>query len=409
MNNLAQNEGLLLGNTPIYGPFNNHAASSPSKPDLLISPDGVISAEPTDKEKHQLSILQRFIRQTASRRLLGKKRVSKCFRVRIAKTVKVYKSKAHGTCHLRDLAICGSVWDCPICSAKVSERRRIELSNATKQYKENYGGSILLVTFTYPHKKEDDLKQLFDKQQKASEWFYSHRTYKGPKGIRHRHNLDGRVKALEINHGNLNGWHPHVHELWFIESHLSDYEPLKLEVFDLWVKACEKYNLGIPSWKHGIDIRGGDDASGYVSKFGLETTKKDNWSVEHELTKANAKKGRNGSMTPFQLLDDYILGDEQSGSLFVEYSQVFHGKNQLSWTRGLKKMFNIDEITDEELAQMEDDQAEQLTEIDGVDWDRLVKKCNFSHDTRAIINFLGQSGGADAIHRYVNSFKTIKR
>mgnify|MGYP000438573866 CR=1 FL=1 len=386
-NNFTSISGLPLGILRIRRPSSKYAASSVNdtkKQKISFDQDGVIDHAPDSQENRII----RFQRQSASRRLLQDKRVSGCLRNRLAGTVKVLKSKEHGKCHFADLMICGSVWDCPVCSAKISERRRVELTRAVDQYSKA-GGSVLLVTFTYSHKREDDLKELLAKQSKAFTWFYQHRTYKE---LKKRYMKKGRVRALEVNHGKTNGWHPHVHELWFIDLHLHDYQTLKLEVFNLWVKACEKYGLGLPSWEHGVDIRGGKDASNYIAKFGLEDKKTRDWGIEDELTKANAKKGRNGSLSPFELLDKCMSGDKEAEALFIEYSKAFHRKKQLTWSKGLKGIFNLDELTDEELAHQQDDEAILLATIEAEEWEAIIKTSSRSHDNRSIVLTLAENG-----------------
>ncbi|RIW97499.1 replication protein, partial [Acinetobacter baumannii] len=67
-------------------------------------------------------------------------------------------------------------------------------------------------------------------------------------------------------------------------------------------KACEKAGLDQPSYEHGLDLRNGQKAASYVSK----------WGVEHEMTKGHIKKGKTDSKTPFDLLRDYAEGDENA-------------------------------------------------------------------------------------------------
>lgn len=400
-NNFTPISGAPLGILRICRPSSNNGACRIRKTqnqEISFNQDGVIFHTPDSKENRII----RFQRQSASRRLLQGKRVAGCLHNRLASTVKVLKSQEHGSCHFGDLMICGSVWDCPVCSAKISERRRIELTRAVDQYTKA-GCSVLLVTFTYSHKLEDDLKELLAKQSKAFTWFYQHRTYKE---LKKRYMKEGRVRALEVNHSKVNGWHPHVHELWFIDLHLHDYDTLKREVFNLWVKACEKYELGKPSWEHGVDIRGGNEASKYVAKFGLEDKKTRNWGVEDELTKANVKKGRKGSLSPFELLDKCIAGNKESSALFFEYSTAFHRKKQLTWSKGLKSIFDLAELTDEELAHQQDDEAILLAKIDADEWTAIIKTSRPSHDNRSIILTLAENGGVDAMRLFIDDLVT---
>jgi len=388
-NDFQTDSGCPLGILPNHRPAANGAASSGLVPDS----DGVINL-PTDSKENRII---RFQRQSIVRKLLPQSRTAKCLCHRMAGTVKVLKSKEHNKCHFADLIICGNVWSCPVCAAKISERRRVELARAVEQHTEA-GGSVLLVTFTYSHQREDDLKELLNKQAKAMTWFYQHRQYKE---LKKRYMKRGRVRALEVNHGQANGWHPHVHELWFLDLNLQDYQVLRSEIFSLWFRACERYGLGLPNEAHGVDVRGGQDAASYISKYGLEDKPRDGWGIESELTKANVKKGRKGSRSPFQLLDDYQEGDKQAGALFAEYVEAFKGKRQLIWSRGLKAQFDLDELTDDEIAHQQDDQAELIAEIEAEDWAVILKTTTPTHDTRAIVLHLAEFGGAQVMGQFI--------
>lgn len=389
-------KGVPLVCSRVYRPVADDVASRASLEKLAHDQDGVIESKPCPQENRII----RYQRQAAARKLLPDSRVFKCLRWRLANTVKVLKSVEHGKCHYGDLIICGSVWDCPVCAAKIAEIRRLELTLATQQHTAA-GGSVLLVTLTYPHQREDDLSDLLARQAKAMIWFYSHRDYKD---LKKRYMKKGRVRALEVNHGEANGWHPHVHELWFMDLHLSDFETLHLEVLTLWRKACVKHGLGLPSFEHGVDIRGGDYAAKYVTKFGQEDKK--DWSIEHELTKANVKKGRKGSRSPFQLLDDYIEGDKRSGALFAEYSKAFYRKKQLTWSRGLKAQFDLEEKTDDDIAHDQEDVAVLLAEIETDEWYAITKTSTPKQDNRALVLTLAENGGADAMRRFIADLVT---
>lgn len=354
--------------------------------------------EPTSHSKASEDTRElRFSRQSTSSRLLPKSRTAQCLKSVISPEVTILKSKKFDKCHYSGLMTCGSVWTCPVCAAKISERRKIELKNAVDQHTLG-GGSVLLITFTHSHKREESLQSLLDRQSKASQWFYRHRTYKE---LKQRYMKRGRVRALEVNHGQANGWHPHMHELWFLDLTLHDYSILRSEIFELWLKACARFDLGLPSEKHGVDVRGGEDAAGYVSKFGTES-----WGMESELTKSSLKKGRNGSRSPFQFLDDYNDGDKQSGALFVEYAKAFKGKCQLTWSKGLKAQFELDDLTDKELADSQEDDAEVVMKISKDQW-KLVKKTRSGagpgNDSRLLVLQLAENGGLTAVTTYLTS------
>ena len=69
--------------------------------------------------------VERFALQSVARDILPDSRTAKCLRIRAHdKDVQVWKSKNHKTASYGGLQTCGSVWTCPVCGAKVVERRR---------------------------------------------------------------------------------------------------------------------------------------------------------------------------------------------------------------------------------------------------------------------------------------------
>ena len=126
----------------------------------------------------------------------------------------------------------------------------------------------------------------------------------------------------------------------------------------LWIKACKKAGLNAPSMQHGLDLRDGTYAQEYVSKWGLDS----------ELTKGHIKKGREESLTPFDLLqlsieDKEVFGKKPS-KLWQEFGIAIKGSRQLEWGRGLKKFLNIEEKTDQECAEETEQNAISLTTVD---------------------------------------------
>ena len=75
---------------------------------------------------------------------------AKCRYITRGSDVGIYMSKEHGSAFLGDLVTCGSVWSCPVCSALIQERRRIEIEQAVNwAYKQ--GLQPIMVTITSPH------------------------------------------------------------------------------------------------------------------------------------------------------------------------------------------------------------------------------------------------------------------
>ena len=337
--------------------------------------------------------LERFALQSAARKVLKGskvKRIANCLRARSFdpddkardelrfkdRGVKVYRSKEHNTCAYGGLQTCASVWVCPVCAAKISERRKRELKHSIEQHTGS-GFDVLLLTLTTPHYLCDKLFDVLSRQREALMYFN-----KGANVTRFNKSIGliGQVRALEVTHGRLsesnNGWHPHYHILLFVNSGLNLKE-LRRFFYSRWLKACVRAGFSAPSFKHGVRLDDGSKAAAYASKWGLE----------NEMTKGHIKKARRGE-TPFDLLRSVLLdNDKQAALLFREFSEVFKGKSQLFWSHGLKDKFCLKDFSDDLLASQQDDSAIVLGTIDLDDW-RLILK----HDFRGEILELARHG-----------------
>jgi hypothetical protein len=123
-------------------------------------------------------------------------------------SVDVFYSPKHKSASLGGVAVCGSVWQCPVCAAKISERRRVELQAAV----DAHTGLVFLATFTVQHSDQDALEALLDDLLKAS---YKLRTGKAWTLFKQRYGVVGSIRALEVTYG-AHGFHPHLHVLFFV-------------------------------------------------------------------------------------------------------------------------------------------------------------------------------------------------
>lgn len=327
----------------------------------------------------------RFALQGAARELLPNERVAGCMRHRVSKEhgVKVLFSPENNSTHYGNLAVCGSVWTCPVCAAKISERRRAELSEAVKLWRAGPGhGTVAMMTFTLQHHAGESLDYVLQGIRDASVKFWQHRR---GRRLREKYSIMGRVRGLEVTHGN-SGWHPHYHVLIFIGRELSTDERVELQQAAKahWAQVLAK-NARYASVYHGLDVRFGDSGvADYVAKFGQDN----NWTLQHEIAKSHVKHARRGGRTPNALLADYNAGDVHAGELWKEYAEAMKGKKQLSWTRGLRKLLALgDEKTDEQLAKEQSNEAVQLIELDQKQW-RII----LANDARAEVLIIARKG-----------------
>lgn len=307
--------------------------------------------------------LERFALQSAARRLLPGSRTSKCLWLRQfnQSMVELWKSKQHGTVHYKNLQTCKSPWACPVCAACISERRRLQLLKIMEQHRA-LGGDCYLLTLTIPHTIRDDLGAMLKGLAKAMSRFNSMRS---AVSLWDEIDTAGTVRAFEVTHGE-NGWHPHFHILILCRSGL-DLAAYKARFFSEWSNACRLAKLPAPSEAHGVKLDNGTKAGAYVSK-GL-------WGLESEMTKGHVKKSRKGR-SPFDLLRSYLYDDDkQAGALFREYAAAFKGKRQLVYSKGLEALYDIEELSDDDIINQTEDSLYLLGALDSEQW-RVIRQFN---------------------------------
>jgi len=319
-----------------------------------------------------VSRVKDFLLQDLAGRVLQKKfRVQTCLKRKIDKTklVNVCFNESTGKAHYGNVMRCGSVWTCPVCAKKITEHRRQELklineiwqSGLTlylpqKVSKEFVGppafthrkiekGYTYLLTLTSPHYAYQSLSLLRERMKDAKTAFFG-----GSKNQLLFQKQLGKVfhiTNLEVTYGQ-NGWHPHNHILIFSDKYLGiqDFSKVRTKLAKHWAKCLE--NVGVRKLKENelfiaCDLRDGTYAEQYVSKWGLE----------EEMTKGHIKKGKEGGLTPFDLLrlsdEDHTLYDSKKPSeLFCEFANAFKGARQLVFSRGLKHACRINDFASED-------------------------------------------------------------
>jgi len=323
-------------------------------------------------------ITERFLLQCSARHLMPYSRTAKCNRLsqKMYDDVGVLKSVEFNSISFSGLQTCGSPWACTLCAAKISERRKNEVIEALEKWL-GMGGISYFLTFTFRHSKNDDLLILRKKQAKALGVLRASPNYKKYK----KHvGYFGLIRALEVTWGQSNGWHPHTHEIIFAQNKVS-FQSIKRLLFPEWVKACKKAGLAAPSFRRGIDVRGGDKAASYLSKYG------------DELTKGHLKKASGDRYSPFDLLRSYHYEKNKlHGRKFVEFAEGMQGSRQLYWTNGLKDLFSIFDKDDETLATEFLEERILLGYITHDHWRAIVK-----YEGRASIRILGRDYGLQAV------------
>lgn len=324
------------------------------------------SADLSDTKNARSLRARRYALQSVVRDILPNSRTAKCHRYKTPnKEIEVWRGVSAGVAgkaFYKGLMSCGRLWTCPVCAAKISERRRLELSEALDNAKDQ-GLSVYLLTQTIRHGIGDSLSGGLAGIAAAEKLLWSSRS---GAAVRDRLGVVGTIKTTEVTWGSENGWHPHKHTLLILKAPVSP-GVIQSELSPLWINACVKSGLPAPTRERGLTVQDGSFADKYVSKWGLES----------EMTKGHSKIAKVGGMTPFALVENVLeTGDAQSWALFQEYDKALKGKRQLVWSKGLRALLlqGVAEKSDEELANEEDPDVQAVfwASISVLEWKAIL-------------------------------------
>lgn len=297
----------------------------------------------------------------------------------------------------RGLMLCGSVWSCPICAARITHARKNELAPAIANWQAK-GGGLVIGAFTLQHSRADRLQELRSILADVFRQLSHERRFLR---IKQTYGLLGYIAASEITWSTENGWHPHRHYLWLTQSQLTDeqIEALESEITAIYIALLEKRGRAALSGV-AVKLQAADrGAAVYLAK----------WGAAEELALQPVKKARSGSMSAFQLLADSGSDSEtaeRSGVLFREYAHAMHRQHQLQYSRGARALLNLSEQApaDQELAAIdENDPADEviLAEIPRMVWLLIVRE-----NKRAEILDIASTGRAAALREYLDDLIT---
>lgn len=361
-------------------------------------------------QKHQAVRLERHALLAEARDLLlaqGQKldlqwwhtvhRTAGCQHIRFTKDkVGISHDHEHGRSFLTGVQQCGSVWSCPLCAAKIQERRRLEIAQGMNWAYLN-GLKAVMVTLTFPHRKHQKLDDLLEMQSEALKRLRKGKTWDK---FKEAVNFTGLIRSLELTYGEDNGWHPHTHELWFVDAD-ADADYIKNKVINKWKNACraagllENGEVGFDDYS--VDIKDKVSTSDYLAKQDSSR----HWGSDREMAKATSKAGKKSGKHPFAFLEESAAGDEKSGWLYVQFSMAMRGKRQIFWSRGLKKLVGIEDKTDEEITdESREDQTTESGQFEHPEWEIIRDE-----KAQGEIISADESGGWPSVQRCLNRLK----
>jgi hypothetical protein len=346
-----------------------------------------------------VSRLEKWHLQSVARFLVPKERVRLCFRARIPDRdgVDVYYSPVHGSAHYGGLQVCGSVWMCPVCAARVAERRR-ELLTRALAAATALGGRPLLVSYTFRHRgHQHTLAGALGAFLASQSAMAGHRAYRR---LLESCGVLGTVKALEVTWGRRNGWHPHSHVIMFAPAEI-DPDRLEAALYAIWSREARRHRLSMTRERGVVVQRTDDRLAGYVAKWGHAPSRR-LWGAEDELTKSHSKRShQEDGYTPFDLLRWLVdTGESQAAVLFRDYAATFKGRRQLTWTPGLADLLGVGAEaakSDEQLAVEVREDAPLLATLTPAEWRAVL-----ALDERGQLLEVARSGDVVVFREYIN-------
>lgn len=309
--------------------------------------------------------------------------------------VSVMVSPETGRASYKGLQHCSSVWECPVCRAKIAAGRCDEIRAVVEDYwaPERCG----MFTATIAHTEGMSLREL--RRGLAHAWRLM---AQGKTWVRFKAStgLHGGIRALEVTHG-PHGWHPHLHGVWLFEAAQAWDEQdrwrdeLHAVMQRRWADCVSHAfeSLGereARSWDErpyashvaayhrargerlGRRCRPKEGPVGFVVKRCLKATYLAKLGLE--LSDPGSKKARAGHETPTDIAYRWAESkDADAAELWQEYCAAMKGSRHLTWTRGLKEAARVAERSDAEVAADEDAPA-SVVEVGTIaleDWKKI--------------------------------------
>ncbi|KKN33955.1 hypothetical protein LCGC14_0798730 [marine sediment metagenome] len=277
---------------------------------------------------------------------------------------------AHGKAQYRGTQHCSCVWECPVCQMLIKSRRRQEVETVVQEWGAE---CCVMLTLTIRHGAGDNLRMLRKDLQRAYAAFA-----RGNPWLRfmHRQGVEESIRSMELTYSKRNGWHPHLHIVWFLRDELKPCDIFETDSGPRWwLPADELGHRGEIEWlrarwrtmverfvgaKHVPNDHGlafspicyvdehGELHSGekYIQKLGLE------------LADPGTKSGHRGSRTPLEIAWDYVTHRvPRDAALWRMYSRSMRGSKQITWSKGFKRRMGVHDTSDTEIvAELEEAQ-----------------------------------------------------
>lgn len=311
----------------------------------------------------------------------------------------------------KGLLACASIWLCPVCAAKITERRRVAYDAVFKSL--SVSNPVVMLTLTLQHERDDTLAGLLEILLSSYDRMLT--TGKTAAKFLKRWGILGRARSLEVTYG-VNGWHVHLHVALILSVPLSEVD---LPAFSdgckqRWTSILDRFG-GYASWDHGAVLTVESDPT-YIVKLGFEDIELvrsgSGWSLGAELAKSVAKRASRGGLTPSGLLAVYLSGGLQSADLnltqdeaaelWIEYASQLQSQRHIVASGVMLELLDQHggDKSDEELESEQIEDAVVLAYLTYRQW-RVI----LANDARGELLDVCAGGDADQLVAFLRDFK----
>lgn len=285
------------------------------------------------------------------------------------------------------LQTCGSVWACPVCSAKVLSERQGEITRAVDNWRAQ-GGRVAFFTYTVRHNRSQSIDTIWDAISAAQHSITAgeaHQAEKAALGVEvsretitdcsakncGKDNGYGRrhaafckigtdrvkyvlpwVRVVEVTLGDA-GWHVHQHMLVFLPGDTTTQE--RDDLYGVWWTrwADGARSAGVNGAEQVNHAEWIDADSSRVGDYFTKNTYTAGERAGLEVARADLKTARFGNRSAMQLLAD-VVSDRDPADLATwrAFEQGSRGRRQMTWAVGARVILGLteEERTDEEIA-----------------------------------------------------------
>lgn len=287
----------------------------------------------------------------------ARNRLRGCGRTIVAAGGHVGLRLGSGRAGFSGLLTCGSVWLCPVCSAKILAERAAETREMLAALRRQ-GYGFGMVTLTMRHHRGQSLASCWAALAHAWNRVTSGKGWKRDQAA---FGILAWMRAVEVTWG-PNGWHVHIHAVVVFDGPTSQAMG-RQAAESMWARwesgLASKGFTAVRDFADGdgggLDYKAADGAAEGLAEYFTKAT-------ADEAIYGPLKHARGDHLTPFEIARTFLeTGDADLLDAWQEFGRTVVGKKQLTYSKEFRELARAgEERTDEELAE------EQIGDEDSV-------------------------------------------